>query len=211
MIDLFRLCGVARGADGETVREALAALPDDGKGLRDTIAAVLGDDRARGRYERLHLQCRAVAAAADALERDGARDAHGWRERLADFIGREDDGEARRSVRTGPTGDADETPARRAEPDPTEAGPPEDMTWEQYLAWLESMRRHGHEKRDVGPDEGDCVMTSMGPFRVDDANSGDGMSVTMSDVSGRVATVHWNSLSHPVEYRGRHYFHVEAP
>ena len=164
------------------------------------------------RYERLHLQCRAIAATFDALERDGATDRHGWRDRLSDFAGApdEEEDEVRRLVRVGPTGDVDAGRAAASEAPEDTPVPPENMSWEQYLAWLESMKRRGHEKRDVGPDEGDCVMTSVGPFRVDDANARDGMSVTMSDVEGRVVTLHWNSLSHPVEHGGRHYFHVMA-
>lgn len=209
MIDLFKLCGLARRFDDGALERALAGLPDDGRGHRAAVAAVLGDGYRRARYERLHLQCRAVAGALDALDRDGAADRHGWRDRLADFADAPDADEAvRRVARAGPTGDAAHVAPPAAPAD--EPVRPENMSWEQYLAWLESMRRRGHEKRDVGPDEGDCVMSSVGPFRVDDANAGDGMSVVMSDVEGRVVTVHWNSLSHPIEFEGRRYFHVVA-
>ena len=211
MIDLFGLCGLARRADDEEVRAALAALPDDGRGHREAAAAVLGDPWRRERYERLHLQCRAIWLAADALDRRGATDEHGWRDRLSGFARAAKEPAAARLVRTGPTGDTDES--LEPGPDPvTEADevPPESMSWQQYLAWIEAMRRHGHERPDVGPAEGDCVMAALGPFRIDDANAGDGMSVAMSDVEGRAVTMHWNALSAPVEHAGRHYFHVLA-
>ena len=212
MIDLFRLCGVARRAEGETLERALAALPDDGRGHADAVRAVLGDPGRRERYERLHLQCRAIATASDALDRDGARDEHGWRDRLADFAGAEEEAPIGRNVRVGPTGDTDTSSERGSDPVAVaEAVPPENMSWEQYLAWIEAMRRHGYGRDEVGPDEGDCVMTAFGPFRIDDANAGDGMSVRMSDAEGRTVTMHWNGLSTPVEYGGRHYFHVLAP
>ena len=122
MIDLFKLCGLPRRFDDAALAAALAALPDDGRGHRDTIEAVLGDPAKRGRYERLHLQCRAIAATLDALERDGATDRHGWRDRLSDFAGAPDCAETARRTRSSTRGGATSTSWRGRDGGPGVAG-----------------------------------------------------------------------------------------
>ena len=109
MIDLYKLCGLSRRFDDAALAAALTALPDDGRGHRGAVEAVLGHPDRRERYERLHLQCRAIAATLDAPERDGATDRHGWRDRLSGFAGApdEEEDEVRRVARAGPAGDAD--------------------------------------------------------------------------------------------------------
>lgn len=72
---------LAPAAADSTIETAVTADDEE----RAEARAVLLDPERRRHYERVHLQYRAIAAAADALDAPMATDSHRWRDRLVEF------------------------------------------------------------------------------------------------------------------------------
>lgn len=76
-----------RKSSESVIMHAIAQAKDnasDNQSVRDA-EAILSDKVKRAYYERTHLQYEAISAAIDCLKAPGARDAHQWSERVAEF------------------------------------------------------------------------------------------------------------------------------